>query len=260
MDRSTAETFIDALQARQGIVAAVGAGGKKSTLHRLIEAHRAIGTRRIALTSTVKMAAAPASLALPSMIKAPGDVLSAVRATRHSDGSVLIAAPSTTPNRLAGMPADLIQAIHAKGAFDVTLVKADGARMRWIKAPRDDEPLLPDVAVTVLPIVSGRVFGQPLSDRIAHRPEKLSMLVDAAIGTDLTPQHIARLLVSEQGALQRVGSARVVPVINMVDKPETLDLARQAATAALEATDRFDRIILASMSSASPLVEIVRRS
>ncbi|MGI9492901.1 MAG: selenium cofactor biosynthesis protein YqeC [Geminicoccaceae bacterium] len=253
----SAQTFIDALEARRGIVAVVGAGGKKSTLHRLIEAHRAIGTKRFAVTTTVKMAPAPASQNMQMLTGDADEVLETVRADRASEASILIAAPSITANRLSGMPPDVIQKIHSEGRFDVTLVKADGARMRWIKAPNDDEPLLPSGVTTILPIVSARVLGQPLSARIAYRPEKLAAVIDETMETQLTPRHLARLLVSDHGALHRVGNARVVPVINMVDEPEMLDLARKAATAALAATDRYQRIVLASMSAMSPLIEII---
>jgi probable selenium-dependent hydroxylase accessory protein YqeC len=260
MDRSIAETFIDALEARQGIVAVVGAGGKKSTMHRLVEAHRAIGTRRIALTTTVKMARAPASLTIPMLVAPPETVLSAVRSDREAAISLLMAAPSTTTDRLSGLPPALIQRLHIEGRFDITLVKADGARMRMIKAPNDDEPLLPEGTTTVLPIVSARVFGQTISTRIAHRPERLLPIIDDLMGVEVKPSHVARLLVSANGALHRVGLAHIVPIINMVDSPARLKLAREAAKAALSATDRYDRIILTSMSAAAPLVEIVSRS
>ncbi|MGI9450319.1 MAG: selenium cofactor biosynthesis protein YqeC, partial [Geminicoccaceae bacterium] len=211
----SAHTFIDALEARRGIVAVVGAGGKKSTLHRLIEAHRAIGTKRLALTTTVKMAAVPASQNIQTVTGDVDEVLEAVRADRTSAVSVMIAAPSTKTsqsigtsrssgtsrnsgaNWLSGMPPEVIQQIHREGRFDVTLVKADGARMRWIKAPNDDEPLLPSGVTTILPIVSARVLGQPLTARIAYRPEKLAAVIDEAMDTELTPWHLARLLVSD---------------------------------------------------------------
>jgi probable selenium-dependent hydroxylase accessory protein YqeC len=150
--------------------------------------------------------------------------------------------------------------LHSLGRFDITLVKADGARMRLIKAPNPDEPLLPEGVATILPIVSARVFGKPLSARIAHRPERLAAVIDAPIGVRLAPLHVARLLTSSDGALHRVGSAHVFPIINMVDSPELLSLARQAAKAALAATDHYDRIILTSMTAASPVIDIVGRS
>lgn len=259
MDRLVAEAFIDALEARRGIVAVVGAGGKKSTLHKLIEAHRAIGTKRIALTTTVRMAPPATSLQLLTIVSDANKMLPEVRSTRSSEAAALIAASSDASGRLSGVPSDLVQHIHTEGEFDVTLVKADGARMRLIKAPNDDEPLVPAGTKTILPIVSAKAFGKPISARIAHRPEKLLAVIDDVMGTKLQPHHVARLLSSDKGALQRAGQACVVPIINMVDKPELLDLARRAARTTLTATDRYERIVLASMLTALPLREIVGR-
>lgn len=259
MNRTAAERFIDVLEARHGIIAVVGAGGKKSTLHRLIEAHRLVETDRVALTTTVKMAPAAASLELPMVIEKPASILSAVRSSGKSKGSVLIAGPMTTAKRLSGLPSDLISSVHVEGGFDVTLVKADGARMRLIKAPGDNEPVLPDDVTTILPMVSARVFGKQLAERIVHRPERLMAIMDAEMGVDLAPHHVARLLTSGKGTLHRVGKARVVPIINMVDTPDLQILAKETAEIALAATNRFDRIILASMLTTNPLIEVVRR-
>jgi hypothetical protein len=52
----------------------------------------------------------------------------------------------------------------------------------------------------------------------------------------------------------------VVPVINMVDDADKEGLAREAARMALAGTDRFDRVILASMRTADqPVVAVVER-
>jgi hypothetical protein len=50
-----------------------------------------------------------------------------------------------------------------------------------------------------------------------------------------------------------------VPVINMVDDGARLGLARQAAREALALTRRFDRVVLAAMTAAEPIVEVVAR-
>ncbi len=255
-----AEMFIDALGARHGIVAIVGAGGKKSTLHRLIEAHRLVGTRRVALTTTVKMAPAAASLKLPMIVDQPERLLNAIRPSVGTEGCTLIAGPMTTAKRLSGLPTSLIQTLHIEGRFDVTLVKADGARMRLIKAPSEEEPVLPTGTATVLPMVSARALGKPISERLAHRPERLLTIIDDVLGANVTPQHLARLLTSDKGALQRVGQAEVVPIINMVDHSDLLPPTREAARAALSVTDRYDRVVLTSMLADSPLVEVVHRT
>ena len=259
MDRVAADRFLDVLEARRGIVAVVGAGGKKSTLHRLIEAHHLAGTSRVALTTTVKMAPAAASLDLPMVVETPENILPAVRAFGEPKGSVLIAGPMTTAKRLSGLPGDLVSKVHTEGSFDVTLVKADGARMRLIKAPSVVEPVLPNKVSTILPLVSARIFGKQLSERVAHRPERLMAIIDASMGVELTPHHVARLLTSNEGSLQGVGDAKVVPIINMVDTPELSALARETAQIALRTTDRFDRVVLTSMLTANPLIEVVRR-
>ena len=61
MDEARARDLLDALGARRGMVCAVGAGGKKSTLYRLAEAHRAVGSPSVALTTTVMAAPPPAA-------------------------------------------------------------------------------------------------------------------------------------------------------------------------------------------------------
>ena len=59
MELASAARLLDLLAARHGLVAAVGAGGKKSTLYRLAEAHRLVGSARVGLTCTVSMGPPP---------------------------------------------------------------------------------------------------------------------------------------------------------------------------------------------------------
>jgi probable selenium-dependent hydroxylase accessory protein YqeC len=251
--------LLDLMGARRGIVCAVGAGGKKSTLYRLALAHRAAGTGRIGLTTTVMTAPPPAALDAERLLAGP-DVLQRqipLLAGRHA--LISYAQPSPKPGRLGGVAADLVASLHEAGAFSVTLVKADGARMRAIKAPAPDEPVLPPGIATLLPVVSARAFGSALDATIAHRPELLAAIAGARCGERLGPDHVARLLASEQGALQHAGDALVIPIVNMVDDETRLGLARQAALGALARTRRFDQVVLASMAATEPIVEVVRR-
>jgi hypothetical protein len=49
----------------------------------------------------------------------------------------------------------------------------------------------------------------------------------------------------------------VVPIINMVDDAGARDAACAAAREALAMTRRFDRVVLAAMTAADPLIEVV---
>lgn len=256
MSAATAGALLDLLEARRGLVCAIGAGGKKTTLYRLAEAHRAAGTARIGLTCTVAMAPPPRSLGEP-IIGDPASLASALADPgRHGD-LVVYATPSPKPGRVGGVPPDEVQRLHEAGGFGVTLVKADGARMRWIKAPAAGEPVLPAGTATVLALVSAKVFGQPLGETVAHRPERVAAVTGARPGEPLTPGHVARLLSSEAGALHGVGRAAVVAIINMVDDDAKRAAARAAAEQALAATTRLRRVVLTRMTAADPLVEVI---
>ena len=256
MTGAAARALLDVLAARRGLICVVGAGGKKTTLHRLVEAHLAAGTARIGLTCTVAMTPPPGWLGEP-VIAEGADLKRALDRLGRDQRLVVYAQPSPKPGRIGGVPPDDLARLHEEGEFDVTLIKADGARMRWIKAPAIGEPVLPAGVATVLPLVSARVFGRPLSAAAAHRLERVSAVTGAQPGEPVTPEHVARLLSSEHGALQGVGGATVVPIINMVDDQTRREAARAAARLALQASGRLARVVLASMIAPDPVVEIV---
>jgi probable selenium-dependent hydroxylase accessory protein YqeC len=256
MTAAAARRLLDLLAARRGLVCAVGAGGKKTTLYRLVEAHRAAGSARIGLTCTVAMAPPPAWLGEP--VIAEGEELArAIDRVGREQSLVVYAQPSPKPGRVGGVPPEVLARLHDEGGFAVTLIKADGARMRWIKAPAAGEPVLPPGVATVLPLVSAKVLGQPLTDAVAHRLKQVVAVTGAQPGEPLTPEHVARFLTSEQGALQGVGSAAVVPIINMVDDQAKREAARTAARLALASSDRLARIVLACMTATDPVIEVV---
>ncbi|MEM7025746.1 MAG: selenium cofactor biosynthesis protein YqeC [Pseudomonadota bacterium] len=257
MDEAGAKRLLEVLNAEGGIICAVGAGGKKSTLYRLAQAHHVVGSERVGLTATVMLATPPAKLFGAPLIGEQDTLATSLMAALADRRLVAFAAPSSKPGRLAGLGAERISEIHANCDFTATLVKADGARMRLIKAPSEEEPVLPANVSTILPIVSAKAIGRPLNPSIAHRLERLCWVTGASPNENLTPLHVARLLVSDAGALHKAGNARVVPIINMVDDASSADAAREAAHHTLATTRRLDRVVLTSMAAEQPLIEVV---
>lgn len=253
--REANEELLEALEARRGVVCLVGAGGKKTTLYRLAAAHGG----RVGITSTVAIPPFPAALAARRVIADDSVILAKVAEAAARARVVAFAKPSIKPGRLGGIEPSQVVAISAAARFEVTLVKADGARSRWIKAPEIDEPQIPKEASTVIPVVSARAIGEPLSDHIAHRVDRLARLLKMRPGDILTAEHIACLLANEEGMLKDVGRARVIPLINMVDNGAIKDMAWEAATRALALSERFDRVVLACMRHPVPLVGVVER-
>ena len=245
--------LIDALGAHKGIVCAIGAGGKKSVLYQLAREHPG----RFALTTTVHNTVFPDDLPVEVVIDEDAALRERVLAV-DSSRSVAYACPSGKPGPHAG--ASTIRSLHEAGHFDATLVKADGARMRWIKAPGEGEPALLPGAHLFIPVVSARAIGEPLSERVAHRPERVAEITGVAPGQTLTPEAVGRLLASDEGALKGTQSGRVAPVINMVDNHSREEMARAAATAAIAMTTRFEYVVLCCLRRpATPVVAVVAR-
>lgn len=247
------DSLIEALGATTGIVCITGAGGKKTTLQRILAAHPG----RVGVTATV-MSTLPDRDAVDARHIAAAPALAAVipdLAARHR--RVAFAAPGHKPGRVAGLAPEMVAALHERSGFDATLVKADGARMRGIKAPRPDEPVIVPGCRTVLSVVSAAVIGQPLDERIAHRVERLCECLDIEPGTRLTAAHVGQLLSHRRGGRQHLGGARHIALINQVDDAGRRREAHQAGLQALASAHPPARVVLASMTAPDPLVDVV---
>lgn len=250
-----AESLHDLLEARTGIVCAVGAGGKKSLLQHLATRH----PDRVAITATVFTTYFQEHLGFDVILdeedRLPGRV-----AQLGTRSNVAYACPSGQAGRRAGVAVEVVERIHREGGFAATYVKADGARMRLVKAPAEDEPVVPAGCVTVLAVASALAIGEPLTARVAHRVDRISGLLGLEEGARLSTEHLGRLLASPEGMLKSTQGRRVVPVINMVDDRRRERLAREAAEIALGLSPRFDRVVLTRLSRPEePLVAVVRR-
>jgi probable selenium-dependent hydroxylase accessory protein YqeC len=153
-------SLLDLLDARAGIVCAVGAGGKKSLLRHLATAHPG----RVAITSTVFTTYFQERLGFAVVVGEEAQLPAAVAAVEPGR-SVAYACPTHTPARRAGVDPETVGRIHREGGFAATFVKADGARMRLVKAPAGNEPLLVPGTTTVVPILSALAIGEPLTSR-----------------------------------------------------------------------------------------------
>ena len=249
------DTLLDLLDARAGIVCAVGAGGKKSLLQHLAKSHPG----RVAMTCTVVTPHFPASLGFGVAIAPAGELYAAVAALDRSAGAAY-ACPNDKYDRHTGVPPELVERIHGEQGFAATYVKADGARMRWIKAPDDDEQVVPMSCHRVLAIVSARAIGEPLGPRVAHRINCLQAVTGLAVDESISPLHVGRLIASRAGLQKASESHRVLPVINMVDDARREALAREAAAIALDLNPGIEQVVLTCLQRADdPVVAVVRR-
>lgn len=227
----------DALDARTGIVSVVGAGGKKTTLYAL-----AAQLDRAVVTATVRIP--PFEDAVAS-ISVTDDPVSAVEAT--AEWPIGVVAERERSDRYRGFDADQIGAV-ADAADGPVLVKADGARMREVKAPGSHEPQIPPETDTVVPVASVHAVGEPLDAETVHRPERVAAVTGLSVGETITAEAVGQLLGDAAGGRKNVpDGASVVPLVNKVDDGEDRGVAERVAEHVPEHSN-LSRIVLARMA------------
>jgi probable selenium-dependent hydroxylase accessory protein YqeC len=228
--------------AAEGIVCAVGAGGKKTAMAAL-----AAASERATLTATVRIPKAFAEREAVARFVETDDPAAVVR--ENDDWPLEVVPGPADESRHAGYPNEVVAGLRDVAPGPV-LVKADGARMRRFKAPNDREPQLPANTDTVLAIASAHAVGEPLDEGMVHRPELVAALTGRAVGDEIRAEDVAAVLAHERGGLKSVpDGATAVAVVNMVDDERLETVGREVAAEALARSDRVDRVVLTRLDA-----------
>ncbi len=237
-----------------------GAGGKSSALRTL--AGEASAEARVLLTTTTHLGIEQADLAEAHIALPPASGMARVDAELARHRSLLVTGPRLEGELRWTSPGEtqlnqLQQLARKSGA--VLAIEADGSRGKSLKAPADHEPLVPNFTNTLVPVVGAASFGRPLSDDWVYRPELAAKLLGISFGMDLTPERVAKLVLSPVGGLKgRPPQAEGRVLINQVDNPGRLALAASCADLLLQA-DEVQAVILASLASADPVQQVLGR-
>lgn len=229
-----------------GVLCAVGAGGKKTLLYALADR-----VDRGVVTATVRIPIFDEYVAAVTVTANPA------RAVRQAtDWPVGVVPEQERDDRYRGYDPEQVASL-AETPADAVLVKADGARTRRLKAPGDHEPQIPACADAVVPIASVRAVGEPLTDAVAHRPERVASLTDLAVGDEIRAEAIATVLAHPEGGLEGVpDGASVVPLVNMADDAALVQTATEVAEGVHERAN-VDRVVVTSLKDDDPVKTVV---
>ena len=238
------------------LVSFVGAGGKKTAMRQLVAEANMRGLEAGYTTSTHM----PPPPELPLVLAHPDDIRSEIEGAMAPFALARdrVTEPKRVDEKVRGFDPDVMSSLFAERVFDWLLVKADGARMREFKAPGPNEPPIPRASTYVVPVVSVHAVGQPLTDDIVHRVERVKRCADIAEGDPLTPEIVGQILAHPDGGLKRVpNTATVVPLLNKADDSTLTKRAHRVVSAAFEYTSRFDRALICSFE-ANRLIDVTR--
>jgi probable selenium-dependent hydroxylase accessory protein YqeC len=209
------------------VISLVGAGGKTTFLYAL---GKELSARRsgVILTTTTKIFEPEPSRAFLQFLSPELSALKkwvAEHAGHHQ--SLLLARERLPEGKLAGIPPEWVDELISLDAVSTIVAEADGAASRPLKAPRDGEPVIPDKTTLLVPIMGIDGIGRPLDEETVFRSAIASRLLDLPIGSIVTEEAVARLMMELIKA--RPAGARIVPLINKVDIPGGREKAEKIA-------------------------------
>ncbi len=228
------------------IIAFVGAGGKSTALFQL--AHLLSGPQHlpVLVTATSHLHVDQINQANSHWIgHSPADLAGL---EEHLQGVLLVTGP-VEQDRTTGITDEVAAWLRELGGYhDIhLLIEADGSRQHPLKAPAAHEPPIPDFVGQVVVVAGLSAIGQPLTAKFVHRPEIFSELTGLPMGSPVTPEALASLLVHPFGGLKKIPShTRKTILLNQADTPETQALA---AGLARQLIPPFDAVVAASLSS-----------
>ncbi len=213
----------------QPLISIVGAGGKTTTMYTLARELAQRGKRVI--TATTTQIFTPSSDETEKLILEVDTrmLLNKVRAAWAHHRRITVATGRDNRGKLMSIQPDIPSLLMQEGGADAVIIEADGARHRMIKAPADYEPVAPLETNVALLLMSAEAIMRLLSEEIAHRPERIAAVTGIHVGDTLTPDVIAQLMTSEQGALKGIpGTASAYVLVTHVT-PERREVVLELA-------------------------------
>ena len=175
-------------------VSVMGAGGKSTLMNRLADELIVLGCT-VVLSSTTNYHR-PKTLQSDQILltrEAP-DWPEKLGALARRWNRLVVLHHELGEAMVKGIDVAAVRTIHKHIPDAVVIVKTDGARKRWFKAPNQSEPVVPPWSQVSITVVNGEILGQPLTDTLVHRPERVAELTGLNLGDPITPQAVGTVL------------------------------------------------------------------
>jgi probable selenium-dependent hydroxylase accessory protein YqeC len=130
--------------------------------------------------------------------------------------------------KLRGVDPQLVQRFDDWA--DVTIIEADGAAGRSIKAPESWEPVIPANVDLVIFVIGLDALGQQVNERTVFRMRRFCDITGLQEHDVITPDALVRLAYHPQGGLKGVPlQARFIVLLNKIDRLRSPDVLETIA-------------------------------
>ncbi len=203
----------------------VGGGGKTSIINRLAEEMLADG-KRVILTTSTKIFPPSVSPGTVLLKEQYDDFYPAVSSLIQSRKFAVLGSRINHLGKIVGISPEEIDFLKSGYFADIILVEGDGARNKPFKAPRMLEPVIPETATLVVPVIGIDCLGKPLTEKHFFAVNEMCHLTGLSPGEKVMAEDVVRVMLSPEGFWKNVPpKARWIPYINKVENAQEREQA-----------------------------------
>jgi probable selenium-dependent hydroxylase accessory protein YqeC len=161
--------------------------------------------------------------------------------------------------KLKGISPNLVKGLWNSHGIDTIIIEADGAAGRPVKAPRENEPIIPTNTTLVVAILGVDGMEMELNEENVFQPERVSKITGIPIGERLTDEAMAILMTHPEGIFKGTpSSSRVIAFLNKVDIPNGVVKAKSIGQKIFEKKHpQIERIVLGQLKNEPPVAEVI---
>jgi probable selenium-dependent hydroxylase accessory protein YqeC len=241
------------------VISLVGAGGKTTLMFRLAQELTVSGKKVVTTTTTKILEPAPGETGSLFIDPDEEKIRDFVRRQLDQYHHITVALERLGSGKLKGISPNLVNGLLRLGGMDAIIIEADGAAGRPVKAPRENEPVIPTTTTLVVAILGVDGMGKELNDENVFQPEGVSKITGIPVGERLTDEAMAVLMTHSEGIFKGAPpSSRVVAFLNKADIPDGVARAKRIARKILNKKNRqIDRIVLGQLRNEPPVAEVI---
>jgi probable selenium-dependent hydroxylase accessory protein YqeC len=254
----------------RAFISLVGAGGKSTLFKRLAE-ELVLKKKQIILTTTTHMF----SWQLAPFVKKgrliEGHNEESVRESikkyfslESKGGKLAVIEEKIEDNgeeKVSGSPPEWLDKWWEESIGDFTLVEADGAAGRPVKAPASHEPVIPLSTTDLVGVIGIDALGLSLLEENVFRSEIFSRLTGLNLGEKIGAEALAFLICHPEGLFKEVppGCRRHL-FINKAEDSEDLKMAEELTFEVLKICHRgISNIIIGAAGQNEVVTEVIRK-
>ena len=241
------------------VISLVGAGGKTTLMFRLAQ-ELFLSGKKVVTTTTAKILT-PTSEETSSLFIDPVEEKIKDFVWHHLDQyhHITVARERLESGKLKGVSPSLVDGLWRSNGIDAIIIEADGAAGRPVKAPREDEPVIPTSTTLVVAMLGVDGMEMELNEKNVFQSERVSSITGIPIEERLTDEAMAILMTHPEGIFKGApSSSRVVAFLNKVDIPNGVAKAKSVAQKVLDKKHRqIERIVLGQLKNEPPVAEVI---